>query len=321
LDEANSDLQNLFDSTDVATLFLDKDLVIRSFTPPVAQIFNVLPGDRGRPLADLTSRLTLPDLAGAMDEVLAGGGTVERRAADENGKMHYLVRLNPYRDAGHEIQGLVVSFLDLSDMMDAEARQGVLLAELQHRTRNLLAIVQSIASQTLEKGPSLKDFIVRLAALGRVQGLLSAAAHEQVDLGEIVRLELETLGGADDRIMIDGPPVALGIDRIQMFALALHELATNALKYGALTTSTGRIAVSWHVEAAPQGSHLVFSWRESGLPAAPESSKLGYGRKLIERAVAYSLHAKTKLLFEADGISYNIEMPLARRATVPSGPG
>ena len=313
LDQANSDLKNLFDSTDVATLFLDRHLVIRSFTPAMTRIFNFLPGDRGRPLSDLATRLTVPGLAEGMAEVLAGSKRVERRADDPDGKAHYLVRLSPYRDTEQEVQGVVASFIDVSEMMDAEARQSVLVAELQHRTRNLLAIAQSIAHQTLDRGPQLTTFELRLAALGRVQGLISGSEDDRVDLGDVVRLELNALGGADSRITISGPPIPLRIEYIQMFALALHELATNALKHGALTTEGGRLAVSWVVSEADDPPVLCFVWHETGLDAPPDQSRRGYGRKLIEKALAYSLRAKTNLQFGTDGIEYRLDMPLVVR--------
>lgn len=113
LDRANSDLRNLFESTQIAAIFLDRELVIRMFTPGVSRIFNILPGDRGRPLTDLTSRFELPDLASDVKSSAASGETIERRVRDRDGA-DILIRFNPYRNSDGDLEGAVVTFLDLS---------------------------------------------------------------------------------------------------------------------------------------------------------------------------------------------------------------
>ncbi|HEX4765222.1 MAG TPA: CheR family methyltransferase [Lichenihabitans sp.] len=316
LDRANSDLQNLFESTEIATVFLDRSLAIRSFTPAVAKVFNILPSDRGRPITDLSSRFTMPDFRQDIADVFAGHGSAQRQVAHDD-KAHYLVRIGPYRNAEQRIAGVVVTFVDVTPLTEAEARQRVLIAELQHRTRNLLTVVQSIARQTFAKGQALDSFATRLAALGRVQSLISKATGDVIDLADIIRLELQAHGSdQSDRILVEGPPVALGVDSVQTFALALHELATNAVKYGALKEKTGRLEIAWTVSRSREdGQALVLHWRESGVAMPPpETFDHGSGRKLIERALAYTLQAKTQLSFGEGGVSCRIEMPLARGA-------
>ena len=311
LDRANNDLQNLFESTDVATIFLDRKLVIRSFTPAVTKVFNILPTDRGRPITDLSSRLNLADFADDIAKVFAGADPIERRVDSEGHGPHYFVRLAPYRDGDHKIEGVVVTFVDVTSLTRSEARQGVLIAELQHRTRNLLSVVQSLAQQTLGKGGSLQGFTTRLAALGRVQSLVSGAMDDHIDLGDIIRLELQAVGAADDKVSVSGPPVALGFELVQTLGLAVHELATNAVKYGALKEGQGRLEVSWSVQTNGQSvPNLLLNWKESGVPKLSKPSRKGFGRDLIERALAYTLLAKTKLSFGEDGILCRIELPL-----------
>src|SRR4029453_2866392 len=130
------------------TVFLDKALTIRSFTPSVARIFNILPGDRGRPITDLAGRLNLASLADDIAPVLAEQKARERRITTKDGTTHYLVRLSPYRGGDRQTEGIVIPFFDVTNITRAEARQDVLISELQHRTRNLLTVVQSIAQQT-----------------------------------------------------------------------------------------------------------------------------------------------------------------------------
>ncbi|MBC8746313.1 MULTISPECIES: CheR family methyltransferase [Paraburkholderia] len=316
LDRANSDLQNLFESTAVATVFLDRQLVIRSFTPAMTSVFSIRPADRGRPITDLASPLNMPEFASDIARTVTEGEVIERRVDSNDQAINYLVRLAPYRNGDRRAEGVVVTFLNITGLTHAEARQKVLIAELQHRTRNLLALVESIARQTLRKEPPLEAFASRLRALGRLQGILGKAAGEHVDLGDIVRMEVETIAGvdADNNIAISGPSVPLGLEYVQNIMLAIHELATNALKYGALKNRQGRLDIRWRVEDIGQDqSLLLLDWRESGLAVPPDPSKRGYGRQLIEQALSYSLRAKAELLFCDDGISCRIEMPFDRK--------
>jgi len=311
LDRANSDLQNLFASTDVAAIFLDKQLVIRSFTPAVAKIFNILPSDRGRPITDFSSRLSLPGFADDLAQVLAGQQPIERRAETDDRSARYLVRLAPYKDGDYRIEGVVVTFVNVTSLDHSEARQRVLIAELQHRTRNLLAVVQSIAQQTLGSGGSLESFSTRLDALGRAQSLAGGEMDDQVDLGDIVRLQIEAIGGTDGKVTISGPRVALGFEQVQTFGLALHELATNAVKHGALRDGPGHLVVSWQVQRGGRDAPaLTLDWRESDVVGLPEPAKSGFGRELIEKALAFTLHAKSDIVFRPDGLTCRIEMPL-----------
>jgi two-component system CheB/CheR fusion protein len=312
LDHANGDLQNLFDSTGVATLFLRKDLTIRSFTPAMTKIVNILPSDRGRPITDLSTQFNLPNLTRDIAEVVADRGPIERRVAQADSDTHYLMRLGPYRNGDQRVAGVVVSFVDVTNLTRAEAHQRVLLAEVQHRTRNLLAVVQSIATQTVGRGGPVGDFSSRLAALGRVQSLISQASNDEIDLGDIVRLELDAHGGGlDDNVSIAGPPVPLSFECVQTLALALHELATNAVKYGALNEGSGKLAIAWAVERNEANEPLLrLTWQESGVAMPADTSRSGYGRKLIERALTFTLRARTELSFGQDGVYCRIEIPL-----------
>lgn len=313
LDRANDDLQNLFDSTAVATVFLDRNLVIRSYTPAMTEVFNIRPGDCGRPITDLSSPLNLGDFHADIASAMSEAKVIERQLNSSDGTRHYMVRLAPYRVGNHKADGVVAAFVDVTNLTRAEDHQRVLIAELQHRTRNLLGIIASIAVQTLPEGARLDAFTTRLGALGRLQGLLGKSAEDGIEISDVVRLEIETLAGAKaDKLKIDGPPVSLAPEYLQTIALVMHELATNAVKYGALKIDQGQLVVTWHVLADDERT-LVLDWKESGLETPPESTKRGYGRQLIEKALAYSHRAKTELEFEPDGVRCHIEIPLAGR--------
>ncbi|WP_268894108.1 chemotaxis protein CheB [Teichococcus coralli] len=312
LDRANSDLQNLFNSSDIATIFLDGALKIRSFTPTASTVFNILPGDRGRPITDLSQRFAMPTFTEDLAEVLAAGRPLERRVDDEKNQAFYLLRVAPYLDGDRRAEGVVVSIIDVSNLTRAEARQRMLVAELQHRTRNLLGVVQSIAQRTLGYDARMEAFQQRLAALGRVQSLIGNTADTQIDLGDVVRAELRALDAREgERVAVTGPRVPLGMTHVQIMALALHELATNALKYGALERAGGKLHIGWTIRADEHSDRcLVLIWRESGVPIAAPPERSGYGRELIERALSFSLDARTELVFGEDGVVCTIEMPL-----------
>jgi two-component system CheB/CheR fusion protein len=146
---------------------------------------------------------------------------------------------------------------DITEEKETAERMQVMVVELQHRTRNLIAVVRSIASQTMaQTGPTgafQDEFFDRLAALSRVQGLLSRSDEEPITLDALIRTELEALGamdGAADRVRLEGPNVRLRNTIVQTLALALHELATNARKYGALSNGDGQLGVTWSVRDA-----------------------------------------------------------------------
>lgn len=157
----------------------------------------------------------------------------------------------------------------------------------------------------------------RLTALSRVQGRLSQlAAGARVTFDELLASELTALGAPDNRVTLDGPEgVQLRSTTVQTFALALHELATNALKYGALAAQGGHLTVRWTLEAAEQRRpRLQVDWRESGVDmtqVGERASGSGYGRELIERALPYQLQAKTTYQLTADGVHCTIDVPAA----------
>ena len=246
-----------------------------------------------------------------------------RRATD--GALRWIHNTDfPLRDASGAVRWLAGIGADITDLKQANDRQGVLVDELQHRTRNLIAVVQSLSNQTLRGAASLEDFgnrfRLRLSALARVQELLSfREPGEKVTFKELLCAELDALGvsnGLASKLTLDGPAdVPLRSTTVQTFALALHELATNASKYGAFAFPNGHLAVSWRVEPASGDDppRLNVEWRESGV-VMPEINAParggGYGRQLIERALPYQLNAKTTFEMGPDGVHCTIAVPL-----------
>jgi PAS domain S-box-containing protein len=238
------------------------------------------------------------------------------RTADGEYRWHQ-TRAAPLGEARNGDGGWVGASSDIHDMRALQDRQKVLLAELQHRTRNLLAVVQSIARQTIRASASLEDFATqfegRLRALSRIQSLLARIDHGPVDLRALVEAELKAHGNGDvepGKVTIDGPPARLPPTSAQALALGIHELATNSVKYGALKQPSAKLDVAWRIEGGDGSARrAVLEWRESGVEMPNEGgrpTRKGYGRELIERALPYQLKAETRLEFGPDGVRCRI---------------
>ena len=154
--------------------------------------------------------------------------------------------------------------------------------------------------------------LVRLKALSRAQALLSQSGSDTVAVEALVRAELAAhVSNAPDRIRIGGPEVALTSQQVQNFALALHELTTNAVKYGALENGTGRLSVTWELIQTAGRRNLALNWVETGVGLQPEKvTRRGYGRELIEQALGYALGGRTEYAIEAGGVRCRIELPV-----------
>ena len=239
-----------------------------------------------------------------------------RRVADYTWRWHQ-TRSVPVRGApepgypGGRVLEWLGTTTDIEDLKHLQGQQSVLLAELQHRTRNLLAVVRNVARRSIDPSPGRNQYDARLAAMGRVQGFLARSTAWSVALQELVSAELLAAGdGTSDRVTIEGPSVNLPGDGVQPMALALHELATNAVKYGAIAQPSGHLSVTWRLEGSDSTAQLVLEWRESGV-AMPNDlpARQGYGTELITRALPYQLKAETQLEFTRDGVRCTIALP------------
>jgi two-component sensor histidine kinase len=292
------------------------------------------PNALGMPAADLFSDIWHsigPIFRAAMATGESGGSRNQPLPLNRDGHLEELrfdFTATPVHDDAGRIRGIFVYSFDITDhlrttqnlaaemseLQRLQARQRVLVVELQHRTRNLLAVVRAIASQSLRgrgHDGALDSFLERLSALGRVQGLIGRADERSVKLSDIVWAELEAYAPASrSRLEVHGPDVRLSAHQVQTIALALHELVTNAVKYGALREAEGRLSVTWETWlAARGGQRLALMWKESGVTVSPEAAaRRGHGRELIENSLRFSLHADTQLVFGSDGVWCRIEM-------------
>ena len=235
----------------------------------------------------------------------------------QNERRHYLLSAAPLHDSSDLVVGCIVMLVEISDRKRAEERQQVLLAELSHRVKNTLATVRSIASQTLRNAPSLDAFAPmfngRLGALALAHGLLTQTGWGEVELGELIRRIVAPYeNGGRGNIEIGGPPARLPARQVVPMTLMLHELATNAAKYGALSSAAGRLVVTWTVEVAGPGRTVRLRWREAGGPEVPPPASRGFGTALIERSMAYELDGEARLEFAPEGLCCEMVFPLSR---------
>lgn len=433
---ANSDLANLLDSTSIATLFLDSELRIRRFTPPLLEIFKVREGDEGRPIGDIVTRLSRDGLGQDVQQVLRTLVPIEREMAVAEDGVSYLVRIRPYRDLNNVIDGAVITFTDISERKQheqarallaaivessqdaivshdlegiitswnagaeqlfghaasvaigqsisillgealpddwarmrkrleqgeqiarfesasvvrnghsiavsitispirdtdghvagasvvarniserraAEQKTGLLLDELDHRVKNILAIVSAVVTQTAKGSITPEAFAAeiegRIQSIAKAHTLLSRAGQSEIALRALITTELAPYDRQEGTLVIAGPDVALKPKAGLALAMAIHELASNAAKYGALSTVSGRLEVRWTVTSGTDKEILALAWTESGGPAVQPPVRRGFGTTLIERALTHELDAEVRREFAVPGLRCTIEIPL-----------
>lgn len=254
----------------------------------------------------------------------------EFRAVHADGNVRWLYARGRFSyDPEGRPTRMVGAMIDTTDRREWEDTQKVLVAELQHRTRNLMSVVRAMAEKTVRSSADLpsfrKRFRDRLDALARVQGLLSRLHdHDRVTFDELLASEMDAMDAAD-RADLEGPKgVRLRSSTVQTLAMAIHELATNAVKYGALGQPQAKLSVRWSLEAEGPGGQpwLHIDWRERGvhMPGAGVPAKgTGQGRELIEQALPYQLGAKTTYHLGQDGVHCTIAVPVSASKGAENG--
>jgi two-component system, chemotaxis family, CheB/CheR fusion protein len=293
LDQANGDLRNLFDSTEIATVFLDRHLIIRSFTTAIATIYNLIPSDQGRPLTDIVSHLQYKGLREDVAFVLSSLEPLERRVERDDHSMHYIMRILPYREPDSTVSGVLVTFIDVTSivhaetaLVEADVRKDVFLATLSHELRNPLAPIRTAAQ--LLQSPKLSPDQLSYAqtVIARQVTHMSSLLEDLLDVSRITRgsfllkkgyVDIQVL--IDDAVMAAEPainekhhtlrverpsaPLQLEVDPVRMTQV-LTNLLTNASKY---TPAGGLIHVGTRLEA----NHFIVFVRDNGVGLSAES--------------------------------------------------
>jgi len=318
LTRATSDLKNFLESTQIATVFLDNDLRVMNFTPAITQVLHLVETDVGRPIAHIKARIPIEDLYDDVRRVLRTLASAERELTAPDSGTRYIVRILPYRSIDNFIAGVVITFIDVTAITRAEERQRLLLAELQHRVRNTLGVVRSIARRSSETSTSVEDYAAhldgRLNAFARTQAMVTRDPEGGVDLEYLVVEEMLGYNAREgEQLRVSGPPVRFQPKAAETFALAIHELATNAIKYGALSQPKGKVDVSWRVDNAANPPQLVLDWRERGGPRVGPPQRKGFGTELLEKTLAFEFKGKTTLNYDPSGLQCTIAIPLNRQ--------
>ncbi len=222
---------------------------------------------------------------------------------------------SPLRDADGNIVGAVAAAIDVTEQKRREKQVRLIMRELTHRSKNLLAVIQGIARQTAKRCADINDFErrfnARIASLAHSHDLLVQQDWQGVAMAELVKVQLEPF--VEDfarRVSAAGPALLLTPEAAQNVGLALHELATNAAKYGSLSAAGGLVEVAWQLDPVgtePRRFHL--SWRESGGSAVAPPKHQGFGRIVLERIVAQALEAAVAMEFERGGVIWQLSVP------------
>jgi PAS domain S-box-containing protein len=226
----------------------------------------------------------------------------------------------PLRDASGNLVGGINMLVDITERKEAENRQKLLIDELNHRVKNTLATVQSLAGQTARSAGSVQDFVTtfegRVLALARAHDLLTKRHWQSAPLETLVRdIIAPVTGEAAERVRIAGPSTDLDPRRALNVTMALTELLTNAAKYGALSSAQGFVRVQWSVRGEGETATLDLDWREHGGPRVVPPQRRGFGTRLIERCIRYDLAGETDFRFEPEGVRCRMAIPLSRQGT------
>ncbi len=255
----------------------------------------------------------------ALEDPVAGERVVGFRYCRPDGTWCFLSkRSRILRDVNGRPTRVMGVFGDETDRREAERDAGKLLADLQHRIKNMVAIIRSMVTRTRNNSPDLDTFTAhfdgRLGAFARAHGVLARTPRGEASLDELLREELRQAGSPDtEGWSLEGPQVLLRQKTAEPLALAFHELVTNAVKYGSLTEPGGVLTVAWSIQETPV-HRLVLEWTEIGAldigPRGPD----GFGMETLERALPYQLGAESQVRFDRRGLRWRASIPIEAAA-------
>jgi PAS domain S-box-containing protein len=315
--------RTLVDGANDIVATLDLKVRFTSVNPVVERILGYAPEEViGASLSKFVPEDQLAVYADMLKRKLEGDQSTryEIQLLAKDGKKRFTLEVNSklmFDGEGRPV-GIHSISRDISERKEAEARQLVLIRELQHRTKNLIAVVQSIATNTLARSPDLSSanaaIVGRLHALARAQEFVASGPGGGVPLRDLIEAELSAFA---TRFEADGIPLVVGGAFAQQFALVVHELATNAAKYGALSTPSGRLLVAWHVDEEGEEPRLNFSWVERDGPRVQAPAEEGFGTRLISA----SLNGTSSVSYAETGLEFRADVPLTQIMFGKNGSG
>jgi two-component system, chemotaxis family, CheB/CheR fusion protein len=320
---AASWLAAIVESSDDAIVSKTLDGTITSWNPAAERLFGYTAEEViGHPI----SILAPPDRENEMPanlERIRRGEKVERydtvRRRKDGSLVDISLTVSPIRDQTGRIVGASKIARDITARKQAEERQRLLTAELSHRVKNLFAVVQVLAERSAAKATSaaecIEAFRGRLQALNLAHNALIAENWNWASLAPLVQTALEPYLGEGDRIRLDVQDLRLNPEFALTLALGLNELATNAAKYGALASPTGRITLTARVEAGESGDEFRLLWQEEGGPSVDAPAVAGFGTTMLSQAVEYQHEGKVELDWRQEGLICRLILPLAMAAS------
>jgi PAS domain S-box-containing protein len=306
--------RRLFEQANDIILTADLDQIVTDCNPAGAAAMGL---DReeiiGRSIAEFVTPAGFDQTSRMLGLKLEKGGTTRHEidvVLPTGTRLHWEINSSLAIDSEGKVVGLHAIARDVTERRRQEERQGLLVNELNHRVKNTLSLVQGLALQTFKDGRDMSEarevFQQRLAALAVAHDLLTRESWEGATLAELVEEAVGHHNGGGERIGWSGPAIRVNPKAAVSLVMALHELSTNAAKYGGLSVTGGRVAIEWE----EQGDRLILSWREQGGPRVHAPVQRGFGLRMIERALASDLSGRAQIAFEPDGLVARIDAPL-----------
>ena len=298
-----------------AIISFGRDEKIHSWNPGATQLF----GYSEEEAAGQTAALVLGEREGGknLDAIRSAlGGNILSFDAQLRTKGRRLVdvsvNLAPLRDSDGAILGASAIIRDISERKMAEERAHLLMREVNHRAKNLLTVVQAIAHQSakeIDPQTFAENLTRRLMSLSASQDLIVSGNWVHVPIGDLVKSQLAPFGVPADRLLLRGDPIVLKPEAAQGIGMAVHELATNAIKYGALSNEQGKISVGWSKVQNGGQAYFEMTWTEIGGPLVKPAHHRGFGRKVIERMAAEAVQGEVDYRFDPDGVRWTLRAP------------
>jgi PAS domain S-box-containing protein len=274
----------------------------------------------GRTDADILPPETLTAITAVKRNVIDAGQAHDTELRiEDGGYIHwYDFHIEPLRDVTGGIVGLTCAAVEITSAKEGEEHLRLLLREITHRSKNLLAVIQAMARQTARHAGNVENFLerfgARLQALARSHDLLVQESWHGASLSELVRSQLGHYldREAGSQVSVGGPGALLKPEAAQSLGLALHELAANAAKYGALSVPKGHVDINWRRLPPAEGEGLEILWTESGGPRVAKPAQRGFGSLVIEQNLARSMDSDVDLSFSPDGLRCRVLIPLSQ---------
>jgi two-component sensor histidine kinase/PAS domain-containing protein len=309
--------EKLSDCAREAMIVLGWDLRVKHANKSFYEVFQVRPEEtEGQMIYDLgNGQWNIPRLRVLLEDILPKEWSFDdyEVAHDFETIGRRTMLLNARRL--DQLNLILLAIHDVTEKLRIEVQQRARMGELQHRVKNILANVRALYALSRRHSLEVEDFATsfesRLASLARAQDLLVRSPSDSVSLGELVSLELAAHVRGKEKAVVQGPLVDLPPRIAQAMAMAIHELVTNAAKYGALSNEGGSIEIRWLTEQRDGKEYAAFQWRERGVPIQIAATKKGFGSQIIEYSLPYALGGIAQLTFHSDGAECIIEFPLS----------